>query len=173
MPKLAWFTPRKYKHFDVPVSVEWATAITPAQVSAHPWSPLMHWLKETPRYREIGRDPNNKKIMGFKVKARAIMHASHRDACILSKYSHDLTNRLDAWYAANGLHETVIAYRSLKKSNYHFAATAQGYVRDHDTIEAMCFDVTGFFDNIDHKRLKRRLKWLLGVNELPDDWGKP
>ena len=34
----------------------------------------------------------------------------------------------------------------------------------------MCFDVTGFFDNIDHKRLKQRLKWLLEVDELPDDW---
>jgi hypothetical protein len=66
--------------------------------------------------------------------------------------------------------EAVIAYRSLGKSNYHFAATAQAYVRDHQSVEAMCFDVTGFFDNIDHKRLKRRLKWLLGVNELPDDW---
>jgi hypothetical protein len=64
----------------------------------------------------------------------------------------------------------VIAYRSLGKSNYNFASTAQAYVRDHLSVEAMCFDVTGFFDNIEHTRLKRRLKWLLGVDELPDDW---
>lgn len=167
MGKPAWFTPRKYKHFDVPVSEEWATAVTPAQVSAHSWSPLMHWVKETPRYRM-----NASGKMELKVKPRDIMHASHRDACILSKYSHELTQRLDAWYAANGLHETVIAYRSLGKSNYHFAATAQAYVREHQAVEAMCFDVTGFFDNIDHKRLKRRLKWLLAIDELPADWHK-
>jgi len=165
MGKLVWFTPRKYKHFDVPVSLEWAAAVTPERVSAHSWSPLMHWVKETPRYRM-----NASGKMELKVKLRDIMHASHRDACILSKYSHELTHRLDAWYVANGLHETVIAYRSLGKSNYHFAATAQTYVRDHHAVEAMCFDVTGFFDNIDHQRLKRRLKWLLGVDELPDDW---
>ena len=41
------------------------------------------------------------------------MFASHRDACILSKYSADLVARLDCWYAANGLDDTVIAYRSL------------------------------------------------------------
>jgi len=162
MAKPSWFKPRRYRHFDVPIGSEWAAILTPEQVVAHPWSPLLHWIKETPRYRPL----DGKTV----VKARDIMHASHRDACILSKYSHELTVRLDAWYAANGLHEAVIAYRSLRKSNYHFAATAQAYVRDHDSVEAMCFDVTGFFDNIDHKRLKQRLKWLLAVDELPDDW---
>lgn len=162
MAKPSWFKPRRYRHFDVPIGSEWATALTPGQVVAHPWSPLLHWIKETPRYRPL----EGKTV----VKARDIMHASHRDACILSKYSHELTGRLDAWYAANGLHEAVIAYRSLSKSNYHFAATAQAYVRDQYSVEAMCFDVTGFFDNIDHVRLKRRLKWLLEVDELPDDW---
>ena len=165
MAKPPWFKPRRYKHFDVPISADWAAAITPEQVSAHPWSPLLHWVKETPRYRL-----NDLNVMELKVKARDIMHASHRDACILAKYSHELTGKLDAWYAAHGLDDAVIAYRSLGKSNYHFAAIAQAYVREHQSVEAMCFDVTGFFDNIDHKRLKRRLKWLLGVHELPDDW---
>jgi hypothetical protein len=165
MAKPSWFKPRHYKHFDVQVCPEWAAALTPEQVSAHAWSPLLHWIKETPRYRL-----NDQGAMELKVKPRDIMHASHRDACILAKYSHDLTGKLDAWYAVNGLDEAVIAYRSLGKSNYHFAATAQAYVREHQSVEAMCFDVTGFFDNIDHKRLKRRLKWLLGVDELADDW---
>lgn len=165
MGKPPWFKPRHYKHFDVPIGRDWANALTPEQVAAHAWSPLLHWIKETPRYRL-----NDQGVMELKVKPRAIMHASHRDACILAKYSHELTGKLDAWYAANGLDEAVIAYRSLGKSNYHFAATAQAYVRDHRSVEALCFDVTGFFDNIDHKRLKQRLKWLLGVDELPDDW---
>lgn len=34
----------------------------------------------------------------------------------------------------------------------------------------LCFDITGFFDNLDHAILKRRLKELLGVTELPPDW---
>lgn len=165
MAKPSWYKPRHYKHFDVPIGPEWAAALTPEQVAAHAWSPLLHWIKETPRYRL-----NDQNVMELKVKPRDIMHASHRDACILAKYSHDLTGKLDAWYAANGLNEVVIAYRSLGQSNYHFAATAQAYVREHQSVEAMCFDVTGFFDNIDHKRLKRRLKWLLGVDELADDW---
>jgi RNA-directed DNA polymerase len=165
MAKPSWFKPRHYKHFDVPIGSDWATALTPEHVSAHSWSPLLHWIKETPRYRL-----NDQGVMELKVKPRDIMHASHRDACILAKYSHELTSRLDTWYGANGLDDAVIAYRSLGQSNYHFAAAAQAYVREHQSVEAMCFDVTGFFDNIDHKRLKRRLKWLLGVDELSDDW---
>lgn len=165
MAKPAWFEPRRYRHFDVPVSSDWAAALTPEQVAAHSWSPLLHWIKETPRYRL-----NDQNVMELTVKERDIMHASHRDACILTKYSHELTGKLDAWYEVHGLNDAVIAYRSLGKSNYHFAAIAQAYVREHQSVEAMCFDVTGFFDNIDHQRLKTRLKWLLGVEDLPDDW---
>ena len=162
MAKPAWFKPRKYKHFDVPIAAEWASALTPAQVASHSWSPLLHWVKETPRYHPL----DGKTV----TKSRDIMHASHRDACILSKYSSELTGKLDQWYADNGLGDAVIAYRSLGKSNYHFASVAQAYVRDNEAVEAMCFDVTGFFDHIDHAKLKRRLKWLLGVDELSDDW---
>jgi len=162
MAKLPWFKPRKYKHFDVPVGKEWADSVTPDQVAVHSWSPLIHWIKETPRYR-----PLDGKTL---TKSRDIMHASHRDACILAKYSHEMTAKLDDWYAANGLHEAVTAYRSLRKSNYHFALTAQDYVRGHLSVEAMCFDVAGFFDHIDHRKLKQRLKWLLAVDELPIDW---
>ncbi len=165
MAKPPWFKPRRYRHFDVPIGAGWAAAITAEQVATHAWSPLLHWIKETPRYRL-----NDQNVMELTVKPRDIMHASHRDACILAKYSHELTGKLDAWYAANGLDEAVIAYRSLGKSNYHFAATAQAFVRGHEAVEAMCFDVTGFFDNIDHQRLKQKLKWLLDVHELPEDW---
>ena len=36
----------------------------------------------------------------------------------------------------------------------------------------LAFDVTGFFDNLDHGLLKKRLKALLRVTELTDDWHK-
>lgn len=98
------------------------------------------------------------------------MFASHRDACILSKYSADLVARLDKWYAATGLHETVIAYRPLGQSNYNFAKRVENFVRSQPSLTVMCFDVTGFFDNLDHKRLKLRLKWILGCDELSADW---
>ena len=98
------------------------------------------------------------------------MYASHRDSCILAKYSSELVGRLDKWYSANGLNETVVAYRPLGKSNYHFAERVQNFVRSQPSLTVMCFDVTGFFDNLNHAHLKERIKWLLEVDELPADW---
>mgnify|MGYP001465053056 CR=1 FL=1 len=39
-------------------------------------------------------------------------------------------------------------------------------------MDILAFDVTGFFDNLDHCRLKARLKEVLGFGELPSDWYK-
>jgi Reverse transcriptase (RNA-dependent DNA polymerase) len=158
----AWFRPRSYLHLDMPVQPAFAHNLTPAQVAAHVWSPLIHYVKTEKRYNVKQRKTLRKE--------RPIMFASHRDSCILSKYSADLVARLDKWYAANGLDDTVIAYRALGRSNYHFAKKVEDFVRAHPSITVMCFDVSGFFDNLDHKRLKARLKWLLECDELEGDW---
>lgn len=137
-------------------------ALTPAQVASHVWSPLIHYVKTEKRYKVKERKTVPKE--------RPIMFASHRDACILSKYSADLVGRLDEWYLANGLNDTVIAYRSLGQSNYHFAKRVEDFVRSHPSLTVMCFDVSGFFDNLDHKRLRLRLKDILKCQELAEDW---
>jgi len=146
----------------MPVKPAFAAALTPASVAAHVWSPLIHYVKTEKRYKVKERKTIPKE--------RPIMFASHRDSCILSKYSAELVARLDKWYAANGLNETVIAYRSLGRSNYHFARRVEEFVRAHASLTVMCFDVTGFFDNLDHKHLRSRLKWILGCEELSTDW---
>lgn len=98
------------------------------------------------------------------------MYASHRDACILSKYAADLTKRLDALYESDGLSENVVAYRRLGLANFDFSAEAQKFVRSQSSCVALCFDITGFFDNLDHSILKSRLKSILDVSHLPADW---
>lgn len=162
MNKPDWFRPRGYLHFDVPVKVEYGLALTPETVATHVWSPLIHYIKTERRYKAKERKTVPKE--------RPIMFASHRDSCILSRYSADLVAILDSWYAAKGLDDTVIAYRTLGKSNYHFAKRVEDFVRSHPSLTVMCFDVTGFFDNLDHKCLKARLKAALGCDELAADW---
>ena len=162
MKKPDWYRPRGYLHFDVPVKVEFGEGLTPATVAAHVWSPLIHYIKTEKRYKIKERKTVPKE--------RPIMFASHRDACILSKYSSDLVARLDDWYDKMGLSDTVIAYRSLGKSNYDFAKRVEDFVRAQPSLTVMCFDVTGFFDNLDHKRLKARLQAILGCDELATDW---
>ncbi|MCW2388776.1 hypothetical protein M2333_001822 [Sphingobium sp. B11D3B] len=116
-------------------------------------------------------DKRYKPLQGKTVKkARPIMYASHRDACILSAYSHTICRLLDAWYDREGLSSCIIAYRALGRANYDFARSVEDYIRAQPKVTVLCFDVSGFFDNLEHARLKERLRWLLGVNELGADW---
>lgn len=158
-----WFRQRTYRHFDAPVGEAFAKkTLNPTFVERHSWSPLISYVKRQKRYK-----PKLKKTV---FKDRPIMFASHRDACILARYAADLSERLDEAYAKQGLHDSVLAYRKLGKSNYEFAARALDFARETAPCVILCFDVTGFFDNLDHKILKQRLAGLVGVTELPRDW---
>lgn len=98
------------------------------------------------------------------------MYASHRDACVLSFYSATLASRLEAYYAGLNLSDCALAYRKTGLGNYDFAAEAFAYAKANAPVMILAFDVTGFFDNLDHKLLKQRLCRLLGVSKLSDDW---
>jgi Reverse transcriptase (RNA-dependent DNA polymerase) len=161
--KRDWSRPRAYKHFDAPVGERFAKrAMDCAFVQDHSWLPLIHYTKETKRYK-----PKQRKT---EVKKRPIMYASHRDACILAKYAHDLTVKLDDHYNHTGLTRNIIAYRRLGRANYDFSADAYRVARANSPCVVLCFDITGFFDHLDHAILKSRLKRILGVLELPKDW---
>ncbi|TWB21126.1 reverse transcriptase domain-containing protein [Nitrospirillum bahiense] len=158
-----WFKPRHYKHFDRGVGESFALkAMNPSFVMEHAFSPLIRYEKLTKRYKK----KENKTV----VKARPIMYASHRDSCILSFYASIINHHLNDFYQINNLSDAVIAYRSLGRSNYHFSAAAYNYALNTAPCGVLAFDVSGFFDNLNHKLLKERLKRLLAVRSLSEDW---
>lgn len=168
---LEWFKRRPYRHFDKPVCETFAKrAMDPSFVGGPNYQPdpLLHYLKQEKRYKHCSKA--GRRVL--KTKDRPIKYASHRDACVLSKYSHDLAQRLDAHYESAALSDKVIAYRALGKGNYHFAAEALAFAKANGPVTILAFDVTGFFDNLDHRLLKARLKRILDVMELPPDWYK-
>jgi RNA-directed DNA polymerase len=158
-----WFKPRGYRHFDAQVSGSFAEQFSQAQVvERHSWLPLIYYEKRTKRYK-----PKEGKTV---FKLRPIMYASHRDSCILSKYAWNLSRELDAYYKDSDLDRYVIAYRKLGKSNYHFSADALRFLRARPHSVVLCYDVSGFFDHLDHRILKDRLKRVLKAHELTRDW---
>ena len=167
-----WFKTRGYRHFDAPVGQGYAdTVCDPHFVARHSWLPLILYVKRVKRYKPRLADDGKTRLKGETViKPRDIMFASHRDACILSKYTFDLSRLLDQHYVQSGLDGNVIAYRKLGRANYHFSADAYRFAQSRNRCVVLCFDITGFFGNLDHGILKNRLKRLLGVDELPDDW---
>ena len=166
---LGWFKRRNYRHFDLPVNETFAKKVTsPEFVSRHSFSPLLHYAKIERRYKRCA----NTGTRTIKEKKRPIKYASHRDSCILSYYAHLLNETLDAYYEESAIGDSVIAYRSLGKANYNFAAEALSFAKSNSPVTILAFDVTGFFDNLDHDLLKQRFKAILGVSELSDDWYK-
>lgn len=163
MKDFPWFSPRGYRHFDRQVGTTFAAKAMRAEfVAAHSFSPLIFYSKSEKRYKPALRKT--------KVKERPIMYASHRDACILSYYAHLLNTLLEREYAKGLVGDDVIAYRSLGRGNYHFAADVYAYAVKHAPVAILAYDVKGFFDNLNHDLLKTRLKRILQVERLSDGW---
>jgi RNA-directed DNA polymerase len=80
------------------------------------------------------------------------------------------SSTLDAYYEQSDLSRHVIAYRKLGKSNYHFSADALRFARARAHSVVLCYDISGFFDHLDHLILKDRLKRILKTPELTRDW---
>lgn len=164
---ISWFKKRGYRHFDIPVCEAFARKVmNPAFVSEHSFVPLIHYTKTETRYKKCPKTG----ARTITTKERPIKYSSHRDACVLSFYAHRLNSLLDAHYKKTGLNDCVLAYRALGRGNYDFAADIYSYAKDHAPVSILAFDVSSFFDNLDHGLLKDRLRTILGVKSLPDDW---
>jgi RNA-directed DNA polymerase len=166
---LKWFKRRRYRHFDSQVNEAFALkSMNQGSVSRHSFLPLIHYTKIERRYKK-DQSTGTRTIT---TKKRPIKYSSHRDACILSYYASQINLALDRHYEAVSISESVIAYRSLGRANYDFAAEALAFAQKNAPVMILAFDVSGFFDNLDHGLLKRRLKKLFNFSELPADWLK-
>ena len=159
------FRTRGYRHFDRPPGLEGARRLATDERRAekHSFYPFIRRKVETPRYKKA--EHKNEK------KERCVDYASHSDAAIYSWYSALLSERYEALLHSTGEPcEIAIAYRKLDgQCNIHFAQTAFDWVQAHLPCVALCFDVEGFFDAIDHDLLKREWNSLLGTKRLPLD----
>ena len=164
---LDWFKSRGYRHFDMPVGEKFASEeMDPNFVIQHSFVPLLHYTKSEKRYKKCPKTGKRT----ITLKDRPIKYASHRDACILSFYASEMNKFLDAHYDAAGLSDSVLAYRALGRGNYDFSAEVLAFAKTHAPVTILAFDVSSFFDNLDHTLLKRRLKAVLGVTSLPEHW---
>lgn len=159
----AWYRRRGYPHFDRPVSLVFARRYVqnPTTVARHPFLPFISYCKTTLRYR---RDEHQ-----VAAKRRPISYAAHLDSHIYSWYSQLLTERLERVLSSEACGTSVIAYRALGKCNIEYADEVFTEVSMHAPCVVKAFDVSGFFDHIDHSLLKESWCRLLGADRLPDD----
>jgi hypothetical protein len=169
-----WFKIKKYPHIGMPLKAidrPWVYQYVTNEnaVKAHSFYPLIHRTSIVRKYRRnIDRNTGqrSKERIAAK-KPRELYYANHLDACIYSYYANRLNLAYEAKLLDLGLQDTATAYRRIKvdpsnhnspnKSSADFAAEVFNYIINHqeDQLIAVTFDIKGFFDNLDHKLLKK------------------
>lgn len=161
---------KRYPHFDslIPAKDAEALAMDPRQVAAHKFYPFLLYNKHWTRYAKKGEQGD--------AKNRPIRYAARRDAYIFARYRHLLSELYEEQLASLGLSDCVLAYRRIikpsglgGKCNIDFARDAVLKIQELGDCCAVALDISGFFEHLDHDRLKALWCRLLGVTKLPDD----
>lgn len=161
---------RKYPHFDGDLTLVEAEALVsdPVAVSRHGFFPFIESAERWTKFAAKGQvgTPKN----------RPIRYAARKDACIYSHYREILACLYEAKLKSLGVGESVIAYRRIpkdkargNKSSIDFANDVFERIISLGDCQVYALDIKGFFEHIDHVKLKSVWADLLNVQRLPDD----
>ena len=161
---------KHYPHFDRRLSIKEAEEIVsnPERVAANKFYPFFLYEEKWQPYR-ISKEGRPK------LKVRPIRYASRRDAYILTHYRRILAEKYEARLLELGIEECPIAYRKIPKGhgggkcNIDFAKDAVDEILRQKDCVAIALDIKGYFESLDHNRIKEVWCDLLGVERLPPD----
>lgn len=195
--KKDWFKIKRYPHIGLPLDnrdrFKWIESYVtnPAAIAKHAFLPFIHKTSKVKKFRKdysnLDGSLNEEFKSGTKVlrkeseKKRELFYASHMDSLIFSYYAMLLSNSYEDKIKENQLDEVVNAYRSVpvnpskndssNKCNIDFANDVFKYVLTYKKEEftVIAFDISSFFDNLNHKLLRDVWADVLGVEKLPID----
>ena len=163
-----WYKPRGYVHFDEPLSRVSAErlVVNASEITKHAFYPFLRYTVET---KKIKKDAITGLVVLQDPKKRPISFAAHADAHIYSYYCYILTKHYEERINEFGLGDSILAFRSLGKSNIDFANQAFERINTLGGCVAFATDISSFFDHLNHLHLKKAWTALLGVPQLPPD----
>ena len=134
-------------------------------VSKHGFYPFIHFEKDLSKYTN---DLEGNKYI--KEKTRDIYYSAHIDRFIYEYYGNRLNNRYNEYLKNNGINRVATAYRNCSpgKCNIHFAKEVFEFIVNSKSAYIMVGDFSKFFDKIEHKYLKEKIKNVLDDNVLDD-----
>ena len=195
--KKDWFKLKRYPHIGLPLDIndryKWIQqyVTNPEKVAKHSFLPFIHKTSRVKKYRKNYIINDGKliktEIEGKKAyregseKKRELFYASHLDSLIFSYYSTILSEKYEEKIQELNLDEVVNAYRSVKintedekspnKCNIDFANDVFKYILNYqeDQFTVIAFDISSFFDNLNHKLLREVWGNIIGESKLPVD----
>lgn len=178
-----WFKLKKYPHIGLPLTIsdyDWLKGYitNEEKIRIHSFLPLIHKCISQRKFRPNKlRTDKTKTKRRFRIKDKKIRHiyfASHIDSLIFSYYNSILENAYERYISNKNFNESIVAYRKIalfegsesNKCNIDFAKTTFEFIKTNNSkkMSVIVADVTSFFDNLDHKILKRQ--WIKILNEL-------
>lgn len=167
---------RKYPHFDPKINFFKNIAFFKSyfskkeNVAQHSFYPFIRMVIETPRFKKTDeKDEYGKIIRKIVPKPRPLAYAAHFDAFIYSYYSTLLTERYERKAKKWGIYDNVLAYLEKGASNIEFAHEIFEYIKNKGECVALAFDVSSFFDGLDHEHLKKMWSRVINNLKLPED----
>lgn len=194
-----WFKIKRYPHIGLPLNNsdrhKWIEKYVtdPDMVAKHSFLPFIHktsilkkfrksYLPETGILNEKFKE-GNKILRKVDEKKRELFYASHMDSLIFSYYAKLLSDSYENKIKNTeyNLDEVVNAYRSVpvnpknenssSKCNIDFANDVFNYVINYQQNEfaVIAFDISSFFDNLNHALLREIWAEILGAKKLTPD----
>lgn len=151
---------KSYLHFDKKLTPSklFKYITDPNTISKHSFLPFIAYTNIDKKLYK----PNSH--IEYKEKKRPISYPSHLDGKIYGYYAHLLQQSYENLLAQNQLENNVTAFRkitatvkgkTIAKCNIHFAKDVFDIIRDKQNCIVLCYDISGFFDNLNHEVLKQ------------------
>jgi len=161
---------KHYPHFDRRLSIKEAEDIVsdPDRVASNKFYPFFLYHETWQPFRTADKERP-------KPKSRPIRYAARRDAYILTHYRRILAEKYEERLTTLGIEDCPIAYRKIPmgggggKCNIDFAKDAFDEIERQGHCVAIALDIKGYFENLDHGRIKEVWCDLLQVDRLPPD----
>lgn len=131
--------------------------------SRHGFYPFIHFQIHSRKYTV-----NSEGKKCIKKKDRDIYYAAHIDRFIYEYYGNRLNDKYNKYMKAKGINSVSTAYRNCMpgKCNIDFAKEVFEYIAKCESAYIFIGDFSNFFDNLDHKYLKEKIKCVNGGNTL-------
>lgn len=194
-----WFKIKRYPHIGLPLNYSdrniWIEkyVTSPTLVAKHAFLPFIHKTSKLKKFRKVysNKDGNihdsyklgNKFLRKAGEKKRELFYASHMDSLIFSYYAKLLSECYETKLnlPEYNLGEVVNAYRSIpinskneissNKCNIDFANDVFKYILNYkeEQFAVIAFDISSFFDNLNHKTLRKIWAEVINEDMLPPD----
>lgn len=151
---------KRYAHFDKRMSVKEAKKLLCNEniIKNHGFFPFVHYTIKSKKIENV----NDKVYAKKEPKKREIYYCAHFDRYIYQHYAHQLGTVYNDYVTKNGIDDCVGAYRINKgKCNIDISYEMFKFIKKTENAIIIVGDFTGFFDNLNHQNLKRRLEVIL------------